>query len=86
MSKCVPDKINGETPFQFGETAQNFRLLDFWRWSASNLLDNTMRGMLAEYLVAVDVGTREKFRITFQMYAPNMFFAKYHFLIYSMVQ
>ena len=63
MSKFTPDKINGETPFQFGETAQNFRLLDFWRWSASNLLDNTMRGMLAEYLVAVAVGAREKFRL-----------------------
>lgn len=25
---------------------------DFWRWSGSNLLDNTYRGMLAEFLVA----------------------------------
>lgn len=25
---------------------------DFWRWSGSNLIDNTYRGMLAEFLVA----------------------------------
>lgn len=28
-------------------------LLDFWRWSSSTLLDNTMRGMLAEFLVGL---------------------------------
>lgn len=37
-------------------------LLDFWQWSTSNLVGNAMRGVLAEYLVAVavegDGGTR----------------------------
>lgn len=28
------------------------QVTDFWRWSGSNLLDNTYRGMLAEFLVA----------------------------------
>lgn len=28
------------------------KLNDFWRWSCSNLLGNTYRGMLAEFLVA----------------------------------
>lgn len=28
------------------------KLNDFWRWSGSNLLNNTYRGMLAEFLVA----------------------------------
>ena len=31
-------------------------VLDFWRWSASNLLDNTLRGHLAEFLVASACG------------------------------
>jgi hypothetical protein len=31
-------------------------LLDFWRWSISNLLSNATRGMLAEYIVAMDLG------------------------------
>lgn len=29
---------------------------DFWRWSASDLLSNVWRGVLAEYLVAVALG------------------------------
>jgi hypothetical protein len=42
-------------------------LLDFCRWSASDLVNNTMRGVLAEYLVAralgIDTGgVREKCR------------------------
>lgn len=28
-------------------------VLGFWRWSSSNLLDNTMRGLVAEYLVGL---------------------------------
>lgn len=31
-------------------------LVDFWRWSSSNLLDNAMRGRLAEYLVGLALG------------------------------
>ncbi len=33
-----------------------FNLLDFWKWSASDLLGNTSRGVLAEYIVAQDMG------------------------------
>lgn len=28
-------------------------LAEFWRWSSSNLLDNTLRGLVAEYLVGL---------------------------------
>lgn len=28
----------------------------FWRWSASDLVSNTMRGVLAEYIVALAMG------------------------------
>ncbi|QEY31528.1 hypothetical protein EVJ50_03940 [Synechococcus sp. RSCCF101] len=31
-------------------------LLDFWRWSGGNLLDNTQRGLLAEFLVTKALG------------------------------
>ncbi|MEU9620422.1 MULTISPECIES: hypothetical protein [unclassified Streptomyces] len=54
------------------------RLADFWSWACSDLANNTMRGVLAEYLVAtalgaatgtrtewdtVDIRTPEKWRI-----------------------
>lgn len=34
--------------------------MGLWQWTSSNLLDNTMRGMLAEYMVATALGAAEK--------------------------
>ena len=38
---------SGEEPFR-GDGA-SLRLIDYWRWSGSSLMDNTARGMLAEF-------------------------------------
>lgn len=48
---------SGAEPFHAAGRALGFDLLSFWRWSASDLVDNTARGVLAEYLVgrALDV-------------------------------
>ena len=37
-------------------------LLDFWRWSGSDLVGNTQRGILAEYLVALALGANDGLR------------------------
>jgi hypothetical protein len=37
-------------------------LLDFWRWAGSDLLGNTFRGWLAEFIVASDVGVADGVR------------------------
>ncbi len=42
----------GTEPFRNGEFLLKQTLLDFWRWSASDLVGNAMRGVLAEYIVA----------------------------------
>ena len=39
------------------------KLLEFWQWSASNLLSNNLRGHLAEFLVASAAGTAATTRI-----------------------
>jgi len=64
-----PIRANGETVSRLGE---------FWTWACSDLANNTMRGVLAEYLVAtaldatagtrtewdtVDIRTPEKWRV-----------------------
>ena len=46
-----PDFLHGELPFS-GAGTPSLQLRDYWRWSASCLLDNTSRGVLAEFLVA----------------------------------
>lgn len=42
--------------------------LDFWRWAYSDLLGNTERGAVAEYLVASAFGISRKDRISWNSY------------------
>ena len=49
-------KKMGSEPFTDVECDLGFDLLDFWQWSASDLVANTARGVLAEYLVARALG------------------------------
>jgi hypothetical protein len=56
---------SGVERFHHGREAQGFDLLSFWQWSASDLVSDTLRGVLAEYLVAqamgvANTGIREK--------------------------
>ncbi|WP_246531094.1 hypothetical protein [Streptomyces bathyalis] len=46
---------SGEEPLEADGEVQGV-LLDFWRWSCSDLANNTMRGVLAEYIVALALG------------------------------
>jgi hypothetical protein len=47
---------SGSEPFHADGRDLGFDLLSFWRWSASDLISNTARGCLAEYLVARAIG------------------------------
>ena len=51
----VPRKT-GTEQFHHNGVGLGFDLLDFWQWSASNLVDNAARGAVAEYLVARALG------------------------------
>jgi hypothetical protein len=65
MDKLSEIKVNrktGDEPFIEHGNSSNANLLSFWQWSASDLVGNAMRGILAEYIVAMsmeaDGGTR----------------------------
>ena len=47
-------RLSGEEPFR-GD-GPRAKLIEYWRWSGSSLVDNTARGMLAEFLVAAALG------------------------------
>lgn len=51
----VVRKIGSER-FRSGDSDTDFDLLEFWQWSMSGLVDNTTRGILAEFIVARAVG------------------------------
>lgn len=44
--------LTGAEPFHASGVPLGFDLLGFWRWSASDLASNSLRGILAEYIVA----------------------------------
>lgn len=57
MSLIPLDKIqasikSGQEQLSFNNRPLKFSLLDFWRWSASDILSNATRGVLAEFIVA----------------------------------
>ena len=50
-----------------GEPA-DFTLVDYWKWSASDLLTNTQRGVIAEFLVAKALGVADSPRLEWGWY------------------
>ncbi len=48
---------NGSESLHNNEKTTPFNLLSFWQWSSSDLVGNTLRGMLAEYIIASAVGS-----------------------------
>lgn len=47
---------SGNENFNFENQNLNFSLLDFWRWSVSDILSNTTRGILAEFIIVKALG------------------------------
>ena len=58
--------LKGNEPFRGQGVRKSLRLLDYWRWSGSVLLDNTSRGILAEFLIAAALGLHKKPRIEWE--------------------
>lgn len=44
-------KLNGCEEFTLGGSSVGFTVNDFWSWAYSDLLNNTYRGVLAEFLI-----------------------------------
>lgn len=53
LEKLEIIKKTGSERFRSGDSALDFSVLDYWRWSTSDLVSNTARGILAEYIVAL---------------------------------
>lgn len=52
LDRIIVIRKSGRERFRDGTADLGFDLESFWQWSSSNLLSNSMRGVLAEYLVA----------------------------------
>ncbi len=64
MPKTAPEKLgrlqahrkSGPEHFVSRASPVDFNVLEFWQWSASDLLSNATRGRLAEFIVAKALG------------------------------
>jgi len=51
---------SGDEKFQYNNKNCDFALIDFWRWTLSDIITNTTRGMLAEFIVAIALSSNVK--------------------------
>lgn len=56
LLRIKAQRLDGSEPFRLGDRALPFNVLEFWRWSASDLVSNATRGRLAEFIVASALG------------------------------
>jgi hypothetical protein len=64
----------GDEPFTSGGQSLDIFLRDFWRWAVSDLVENTTRGRLAEFIVANALGLHTPVRDSWAPYdlkTPN---------------
>lgn len=53
---------SGDEEFHRAGAGIGAPLVDFWRWAASDLLSNAMRGVVAEYVVGLALGCADRTR------------------------
>ncbi|MBE6069361.1 MAG: hypothetical protein E7211_16980 [Clostridium lundense] len=58
----------GEEFFCIKDERLNFKLKDFWSWNQSDILNNVLRGVLAEYIVATAIEAKNEIRIEWDAY------------------
>ena len=54
--EITPNFLPADTPIKATRGKKIAEIKDFWQWAYSNLIDNTVRGKLAEFLVACALG------------------------------
>lgn len=56
MPRLIPTLKTGTEPLHASGQPSHLTLMDFWRWSTSDLVSNTTRGVFAEFLVTTALG------------------------------
>src|SRR5829696_10292349 len=68
LPPLVVTRKTGCEAFRDGSAALGFDLLNFWQWSASDLMSHALRGRLAEFLVAQALGIADGVRAEWDAY------------------
>lgn len=68
LSAIAASRKTGDEPLIANGKSVALDLLSFWQWSSSNLISNSLRGILAEYIVASTVGCNTGVRTEWDAY------------------
>jgi hypothetical protein len=83
----IPTEYNrGDNPFIIKDAPSKYTLLDFWSWAFSDVLTNTTRGMIAEFIIATALEIDIKkprdgwaiFDLTYKNHGVEVKSASYH--------
>ena len=64
-------KKTGKENFSYEGMIYDFSLQDFWSWNNSDLLNNALRGKLAEYIIMKALDIQQAFRLERDDYDLN---------------
>lgn len=56
LERITSELKTGNESFTYIKNDLDFRLIDFWKWSVSDLVSNATRGRLAEFIIAKSLG------------------------------
>lgn len=56
LNRINPSLKTGNETFVVQGNPLDYNLLRFWQWSSSDLISNTLSGILAECIVAIAIG------------------------------
>ncbi len=62
------ERKTGSEKFVLSGKAINLSLLNFWQWSSSDLVNNALRGVIAEFIVASALGVNDRVRVEWDAY------------------
>lgn len=62
LPKLVASRKTGDEHFHSANRPLDITMLHFWQWSGSDLVSNTARGLLAEFIVASALGLTSELR------------------------
>jgi hypothetical protein len=68
LGKYKTIKKSGKENFHIDGNSINENVLSFWQWSSSEILGNALRGVLAEYIVSLDIHPKPALREEWDAY------------------
>lgn len=62
------ERKTGKEPFSAQSEALDFKLIDFWSWNQSGLIENRTRGILAEFIIKQALNISSEGRVEWDNY------------------